>query len=213
VAAVPIGTAIRHRLGPLEPIVSESYRRRFINLDDLVRTIVSIADPRRIVEVGCGDGAVAQRLCEAFDQATYVGLDIAPNPGRLFDGDRGRAEFRSELSSELVARAPEPFDLVMLVDVFHHLTGPQRIPTVRDLDHLCAPGGVIVIKDWARSASVGHLACYVSDRYVSGDETVRYASRTELLDTIAEAIPDARLICEPRVPPRRNNILFALRKP
>jgi hypothetical protein len=42
---------------------------------------------------------------------------------------------------------------------------------------------------------------------------VRYASRTELLDAIAHAIPDARLICETRVPPRRNNILFALRKP
>jgi 2-polyprenyl-3-methyl-5-hydroxy-6-metoxy-1,4-benzoquinol methylase len=210
---MPIGTAIRHRLGPLEPIVSEGYRGRFINLDDLARTIVSIANPRRIVEVGCGDGAVAQRLCEAFDQATYLGLDIAPNPGRLFDGDRSRAEFRSELSSELVAGDPEPFDLVMLVDVFHHLTGPQRLPTLRDLDRLCAPGGVIVIKDWARSPTVGHLACYVSDRYVSGDETVRYASRAELLDAIAEAIPDARLICETRVPPRRNNILFALRKP
>jgi 2-polyprenyl-3-methyl-5-hydroxy-6-metoxy-1,4-benzoquinol methylase len=209
---VSIGTAIRHRLGPVEPIISEAYRGRFINLDDFAQTIVSIAAPRRIVEVGCGDGAVAQRLCAAFDQATYLGLDIARSPGRLFDGDRIRAEFRSELSSELVARDPEPFDLVILVDVFHHLTGPQRVPTLQDLDRLCASGGVIVIKDWARSASIGHLACYVSDRYVSGDKTVCYGSRTELLEAIAEAMPDAQLICETRVPPRRNNILFALRK-
>ena len=206
------GTAIRHRLGPLEPCVADGYRARFINLDDLAMTVASFADPRRIVEIGCGDGAVADRLCREFPEAEYLGVDIAPSPGRLFRGN-GRAEFRSQGSSDLLASNPEPFDLALLVDVFHHLPDSARLPTLCDLDALTAPGGLIIVKDWERSTTLGHLACYVSDRYVSGDENVRYLTRAELRHAIATAIPRAELICEARIPPRRNNVMFAMRKP
>lgn len=207
------GTTVRHRLGPLEPRVAEAYRGRFIDLDDFARSVASLTRPRRIVEVGCGDGAVADRLCREFPEADYLGIDIAPSPGRLFTGDRKRAEFRSQSSGALLAEQPEPYDLVMLVDVFHHLPDPLRLPTLRDLVALAAPGGLIIVKDWERAATLGHLACYVSDRYISGDSTVRYATRSELLNEIATAIPTASLVCEARIPPRRNNIMFALRLP
>ena len=165
------GTAVRQRLGPLEPFVSDAYRSRFIDLDDFTRTVASLARPKRIVEIGCGDGAVADRMCREFPETEYLGLDIAPRPGRLFAGDRRRAEFRSQSSSELLVGQSEPFDLVMLVDVFHHLPEPVRLPTLRDLDALCRAGGLIIVKDWERAPTVSHLACYVSDRWVSGDAT------------------------------------------
>ncbi len=92
------GTAVRHKLGPAEPLISDLYRSRFINLDELTRTITSLANPTRILEVGCGEGAVAERLASAYQAAQYVGLDIAPEPGRMFIGDRSRFEFRRELS-------------------------------------------------------------------------------------------------------------------
>ena len=103
-----IGASIRHSFGPAEPFVTEFYRSRFINLDELTRTIASLSNPARILEVGCGEGAVAERLAVAFPHATYVGLDIAPEPGALFTGDRSRFEFRRELSSEFLASEPDP---------------------------------------------------------------------------------------------------------
>ena len=42
---------------------------RSIHLDDLAMTVASFADPRQIVEIGCGDGAVADRLCREFPEA------------------------------------------------------------------------------------------------------------------------------------------------
>jgi 2-polyprenyl-3-methyl-5-hydroxy-6-metoxy-1,4-benzoquinol methylase len=210
---VGIGTTIRRRLGPYEHAAADAYRAWFVNLDDFARTVASIVDPDRIVEIGCGEGAVAERMCRAFPAARYTGIDVAPKPGRLFGGDSGRAEFRRISSSELVAQAPPPFDLVMLVDVFHHLPADLRVATIRDMDALCRPGGTIVIKDWVRASNPAQLACYISDRYITGDKLVHYPSRSELWAAVQAGLPRARLVCEGRIPPRRNNILFGLRKP
>jgi 2-polyprenyl-3-methyl-5-hydroxy-6-metoxy-1,4-benzoquinol methylase len=207
-----IGDAIRHRLGPFEELATELYRAPFIDLDDLVATIVSLGSPKRIVEIGCGEGAVATRLLAELPVARYVGVDPVPQPGRGFDGDRERATFRRILSSDLVAERPEPFDLALIVDVFHHLPLELRVATLRDLATLCRPGGVIVITDWERTRTPWHLVCHGADRYITGDANVRYPSRVELWQAIRTAIPDGELICETRVPPRRNNILIALRK-
>ena len=55
------------------------------------------------MEIGCGEGTLAQRLCAAFPDATYVGIDVAEQPGRLFRGDRDRAEFHCLPSGEYLA--------------------------------------------------------------------------------------------------------------
>ena len=130
----------------------------------------------------------------------------------MFRGDRSRFEFRRELSSEYLAREPQPFDLVLLVDVFHHIPVPERVSTLGDLHAMCEPGGIIIIKDWTRATSFWHLACYTADRYLTGDPNVRYPSRQELTQATAEGLPGAELICETRVPPRPNNLLLAYRR-
>jgi 2-polyprenyl-6-hydroxyphenyl methylase/3-demethylubiquinone-9 3-methyltransferase len=54
--------------------------------------------------------------------------------------------------------------------------------------------------------------CYTADRYVSGDRNVAFADRGELLAMIGQALPEMSVVCETRVPPQRNNVLFALRR-
>src|SRR4051794_25701463 len=123
---VGFGTAVRTRLGRWELPAAELYRSAFINLDDLAASLASLGPVKRILEIGCGDGSMADRLCAAYPDAEYLGIDIAPNPGRLFQGDRSRATFRSVLSSDLLAEKPEPFDLVAVVDVVHHIPEDLR---------------------------------------------------------------------------------------
>lgn len=211
--SVGIGTTIRHRLGRWEIPAANAYRSRFINLDDVGRTIASITQAKRILEIGCGDGSVAEVLCREFAAASYVGIDISPVPGRLFRGDRARAEFRSLTSRDFAAESPDPFDLVIIIDVVHHVPEHLRLPILRDAAALAAPGGMVVVKEWERGRGLAHLAAYTADRYVSGDKTVRFLASDELRHMIAGGLPGFEIVCEARIPPRRNNVLLALQRP
>ena len=208
-----VGETVRRRLGRLEGPAAEAYRSVFINLDDLAETLASLGPAERILEIGCGDGSVADRLCTVFPQASYLGIDVAPEPGRRFTGDRARAEFRSILSSELLGERPEPFDLVVVVDVLHHVLDGERAGLLADAAALTRPGGVVVVKDWERDRSVAHMLCYGADRYVSGDATVRFMPADELRTLVHSGLDGFQPVIEARIPPRRNNLLLALRRP
>jgi 2-polyprenyl-6-hydroxyphenyl methylase/3-demethylubiquinone-9 3-methyltransferase len=207
-----IGTAVRHRLGRFEIPAAEAYRNRFIDLDSLATTLASLTGAKRILEIGSGDGSFGERLVKAFPDATYVGIDVAETTGRLYRGDPARATFRAITSSDLIAEDPEPFDLVTIVDVVHHVPEELRIPILADAAKLTAPGGMVAVKDWERGRGLAHVMAYTADRYVSGDKTVRFPSREELRQMIDTGLPDFRVVCETRIPPRRNNVLYALRR-
>ncbi|AUG75232.1 Methyltransferase domain-containing protein [Kitasatospora sp. MMS16-BH015] len=207
-----ITTTVRRRLGKYEIPAAELYRSVFIDLDSLTTTLLSLGRPGRILEIGCGDGAVAERLVGALPDAEYVGIDVMAAPGRLFRGDRARAEFRSVYSHDLRAEGPALFDLVLVVDVLHHVPPAQREALLRDAEALLAPGGTLIVKEWERRSDLAHLMAYTADRYLSGDRNVDFGDRAELLTTISCALPELSVVCEARVPPNRSNILFALRR-
>lgn len=204
------GTSVRRRLGAFEVPAADLYRSVFVNLDDLATTLASLGDARRVLEVGCGDGSLAQRITAALPQAEYLGIDIAPQPGRLYRGDPHRAVFRSRSTQVLLAEEPEPFDLVVVVDVLHHVPAPAREELLRDAAQLIAPDGTLAVKDWERGRNLPHALAYAADRYVSGDRTVAFPDREELRSLLDRALPGFRVVCEARIPPRRNNVLYAM---
>jgi len=210
--AVGLGTAVRTRLGRWEVPAAELYRSAFINLDDLGTILASITKAKRILEIGCGDGSMADRLCTAFPDAEYVGIDVSPTPGRLFRGDVARTTFRTISSADLVAEKGPPFDLVAIVDVVHHVPEEMRGAVLRDAAALTAPQGMVAVKEWERGRGLPHLLAYTADRFVSGDKTVRFPSPAELRALVASQLPGFSVVCEARVPPQRNNVLLAMRR-
>jgi SAM-dependent methyltransferase len=209
-----LGYAVRSRLGRFEPAVSELYRSAFIDLDSLAATVASLApEATRGAEIGCGDGSMARALLDRMPSLDYTGIDVSDHPGRLFAGDRSRVRFLSQLSSELVATEAGTFDVVLVVDVIHHVAEGERLSLLQDAAALLRPGGLLLFKDWERGRGLAHLLAYGSDRYVSGDTTVRFMPLDELGELTAKAMPDFDLVVECRIPPRKNNVLFALRKP
>ena len=207
-----IGTRVRRSLGPFELPAAKLYRSYFVNLGDLARTLASLTPADRILEIGCGEGRVATALCAEYPNARYLGIDIAPNPGRLFTGDRSRATFRSRPAGELIAESNERFGLVVMIDVLHHVPPELREHLLEEARALTAPGGVLAVKDWLRGRNISHAVAYAADRYLSGDANVAFPTMAQLRTTICAGASDFRVICETRIPPRRNNVLFALRK-
>src|ERR1700737_3902722 len=61
------GPLIRRSFGPYERVITEAYRRVFTKLDDFIGLVlVWVPQARRILEVGCGEGAITERLVEAY---------------------------------------------------------------------------------------------------------------------------------------------------
>jgi len=207
---VKIGPAIRTRLGKYEIPAADAYRSFFINLEDCAELVSSLWPAKRILEVGCGDGSFGQRLLDRFPDAYYVGIDISEAPGRLFRGDESRAEFHSLPSSEYLSTDPEPFDLVLVVDVLHHVPHELREALMQDVRKLTAPGGHYAVKEWQPTRTVSHWAAYAADRFITGDR-ISHLDMELLKSQISGWLGD-ELVIEARIPPRRNNYLLGYRR-
>ena len=205
-----IGPAVRTRLGRWEIPAADAYRAAFLDLDAAAAVLASVAPATRILEVGCGDGSFGQRLLEHYPGAEYVGIDIAAEPGRLFRGDRSRATFLSTDSTSYVASGPEPFDLVVMVDVVHHIPLDQRDAVLGDVRELTAPGGRYAIKEWDPIRGVVHAACWTLDRYVTGDRIKHL--RSEDLKAWLSRLHGDDLVLDAKVPPHRHNYLVAYQR-
>jgi SAM-dependent methyltransferase len=205
---MPVGKMVRRVLGPLERPAADAYRRAFIDLDSLARTLSRLPEPRSILEVGAGDGMVAARLARIWPRSRYLGIDLIEHLAGFYDGPPNWARFETRPASELVA-AGCSFDLVLVVDVIHHVPRPQWTDFVDTCWRLVAPSGWLAIKDWTPSRTLGHAMCYAADRWVTGDR-VNHASRAELLTLVGS---DATVKLEASVPPRANNLLLVAQRP
>jgi 2-polyprenyl-3-methyl-5-hydroxy-6-metoxy-1,4-benzoquinol methylase len=205
-----LGAMVRRSFGPYERHVADAYRRIYIDLDAFVEQIGRWTDATRILEIGCGEGAVAERLVTRFPHAHITAIDIAPNVGRLFRGDASRVEFHQARVDEIVAKRPAAFDLVILADVLHHVPKPLRAGILASARAALAPGGKMVFKDWARRATPIHLACELSDRYLTGDD-VHYLTEEELRALALETFGRDSIVAEAYIRPWKSNFAMLLR--
>jgi 2-polyprenyl-3-methyl-5-hydroxy-6-metoxy-1,4-benzoquinol methylase len=208
-----MGTFVRHRLGRFEIPAANLYRSAFISLRSLAEQIAAVAPAGRILEVGCGDGCLAQQLSRVYPEASYLGVDVAPTAGRLYRGDPGWAQFRTMAVQDLLAEQPEPFDLVLLVDVIHHVPPEIRDEVLCCSAELVREGGHLMVKEFERNHGPYYHLTYAADRYITGDKGVRFMTMPEL----RSMIDNTRLIgfgsprgC--RVRPAHNNILVDIRR-
>src|SRR4051794_3753658 len=142
------GPLIRRLFGPYEQAIAEAYRRIFVDLDDFVgRVRAWVPQPRRILEVGCGEGAFAERLAKAFPEATITAIDITPRIGRLYRGDPSRVMFLKQPIHEVAEREPASYDLVVLCDILHHVPLRERDVVLDAVGRAMVSDGHLVVKD------------------------------------------------------------------
>ncbi len=104
----------------------------------LAARLASIVPPNaRVLDVGCGDGAVADVLLQLRGDLEISGIDVLVRPTTRipvvpFDGHR-------------IPFADAEFDAVVFVDVLHHTEDPMEL--LREAARV-APGAIIV-KDHA----------------------------------------------------------------
>lgn len=206
-----IGQCIRRLFGPYERQITEAYRSIYVDIDSYVAGVRQwVPEATRILEVGCGEGAVSERLATAYPDAEIVGIDITPNVGRLYGGPTGRVRFLQATVQDHAAASPGRYDLVVLADVLHHVPLALRRPLLDTIRSLIAPGGHLAFKEWERTGTPIHWLGYASDRWITGDRIV-YMSRDEIAWRIVESFGEGAIVGERRVRPWRNNLSLLVR--
>jgi 2-polyprenyl-6-hydroxyphenyl methylase/3-demethylubiquinone-9 3-methyltransferase len=208
---MPIGPTVRALFGKHERRIADLYRGLFMNLADYGAKVGTWAPhPRRILEVGCGEGAVTEILAETFADAAILAIDITPRAGRLYRGRRERVEFREATVQSIAGEQAGAFDLIVLSDVMHHIPDELRGEVLAAIGRALAPGGRFILKDWSKSATPIHWLCHGGDRWLTGDR-VAHLSPSEAKLLVAQHVPGLQPVGEGRIRPWRNNyaLVFA----
>jgi ubiquinone/menaquinone biosynthesis C-methylase UbiE len=112
----------------------------------------------RVLDVGCGTGALLERLRGRAPEAELWGVDLTPE---MLAVARARLPSEVRLAVADVHRLPFPdarFDTVVSSSSLHHWSRPER--ALRELARVTRRGGRLVITDWTRD----DLACRLYSR-------------------------------------------------
>jgi predicted methyltransferase len=130
-----------------------------------------------IADIGSGTGYFAVRLANMVPNGRVYGVDVEPDMVRYL-AERAKREQRANLISVAGTpadpRLPEKADLVLMVDVFHHID--DRTGYFRNLRASLKPGGRVTIIDFRLDSPVGppRAARIAPDRVVAELQTAGY---------------------------------------
>jgi ubiquinone/menaquinone biosynthesis C-methylase UbiE len=199
-------------LGPVEAPISSAYRSMFINVGQLGDVMAAVSFGPRVLEVGVGDGMIATQITTRRPDATVLGIDLAQNPGSLFEGDPTRAQLRTISTSELLAEKPKPFDAIVIADVLHHVPPAIRPALLSDVSALLADNGVLLVKESVVVPSPGYWMGKFSDLYITGDRNVSYLREDHLHQLIVENVEGLVSCGRSTIKPWKTNVLLVWRR-
>jgi predicted methyltransferase len=109
-----------------------------------------------IADIGAGTGYFSVRFANMTPQGRVYGVDTEPDMVKHL-AERGRREGLKNLTAVAAQpgdpRLPEKADLIILVDVYHHIEGRERY--FRNLQKTLKPGGRVAVIDFRMDSPVG----------------------------------------------------------
>jgi len=109
-----------------------------------------------VADIGAGTGYFTVRFAHMAPRGRIYGVDTEPDMVKYL-AERAKREGLGNLRAVAAApgdpKLPEKADLIVFVDVFHHIEG--REPYFRRLRDSLAPGGRVAIIDFRMDSPVG----------------------------------------------------------
>lgn len=114
----------------------------------------------RVLDVGCGTGALLSALDDPEDAHTLVGIDFSVEMLRQARKKLCESVSLAAGAAELIPLASDQFDVVVSANVFHFLSEPRYF--LQEARRVLVPGGEVVITDWCDD----YWACWCCDHYL-----------------------------------------------
>lgn len=121
---------------------------------------VSIRPCSRILDVGCGTGALLQALRHRYPQAALTGIDVSAQMLAIAAGKLGGGDRLCVASAQALPLTDEAFDVVICMSALHYFRHPAR--ALAEMRRVARPGGYIVITDWCAD----FWTCWLLDRWL-----------------------------------------------
>jgi 2-polyprenyl-6-hydroxyphenyl methylase/3-demethylubiquinone-9 3-methyltransferase len=120
---------------------------------------------RRVIDVGCGGGILAEAMAHAGARVT--GIDLAGKPlqvARLHALETGaQVEYREIVAEAMAEEQPGAFDVVTCMEMLEHVPDPAS--TIAACARLVRPGGMVFFSTINRNARA-FLMAIVGAEYV-----------------------------------------------
>ncbi len=123
----------------------------------LDRIVAYIGNDVKVLDVGCGNGRLAERLEKEGRHVEYVGVDASPELIALANAHKSKmlrvaADFRVvDITSAnwSAALPPNSFDIGIALAVLHHIPSfDLRVQVLRELGARLKPGSTFVMTNW-----------------------------------------------------------------
>jgi len=105
-----------------------------------------ITDPvGRLLDYGCGDGAVAPYFLRYFPDGIYDGVDVSSESIRQASANQLPGCGFSVTDGQRLSFPSASFDVVFVANVFHHIPRNEQAAIMRELLRVLRPGGRIFV--------------------------------------------------------------------
>jgi len=108
----------------------------------------------RVLDLGCGDGAMARNGLKDCPVEKYVGVDLSQDALMHLETRQGLGPnvqvLRGDIATSIEELPPEAFDLVLASYSLHHFESAQKKAILQQIRRLLTPTGVLLWIDIAR---------------------------------------------------------------
>lgn len=101
--------------------------------------------PQRLLDLGCGEGRLTERVSRRFPEATIVGLDASPTAIKRAGARAPKALFKVLVLGRDSLQTLGQFDAIIACDILSYGDEEHLPRMLRDLDHLLLPGGQLIV--------------------------------------------------------------------
>lgn len=174
------------------------YRPYICPFDELLNYAESSVES--VYDVGCGSGQFAALVARFTDVKRLHGIEINQ---KLVDNATGLADTLPDLKAKkltfslfdgkTIPKNIKDYDLVYMIDVYHHVPTDIRVDMLKQIYKNMKPGAKLMFKD-INGASPFVLCNRVHDRTFGGEfgHEISFRAARELLEGIGFKIHEAR---------------------